>query len=538
MKSNSKQRAGRGELRGAIPLDLAKRRQSQAASIERSKLPIGGNDLDTRLSHLPLTDLGNAERFVARNRGRFMYCSTLGWLVWDGRRWAVGGAEEQVLQGTHQSVRAIQDEARAIQGTRQDIEVDHRRDGTPVMLSDKLAAWGRTSEAAPRLLATAKQAAPYLRVEFERLDADPMRINVLNGTLTIMPRPDAPYVTFHPHEPTNHITKLAPVIYDPNASSPIFDAFLMRVQPDAGMRRFLYQWSGLALTGDTSEQKLVFHYGTGRNGKSVYVEATGHVAGDYAFTIPIETFVDTGRSRRGGEATPDLAMLPGVRMLRTSEPEKGAKLAEGLIKLATGGEPISARHLNKPFFTFKPSFKLTIQGNERPKIDGTDEGIWGRLLLVPWAEFIPKIERDKTLGKKLEGEASGILNRMLSGLCDWLDNGLVVPPEVNAATEAYRADSDPIGRFLETCTRRVPDKRVQSTALHELYSAWARVNGEAPRSHKAFSSALKGRGMSDLKSGVQWWLHLETTARCQDFVDLHGEPLRAEDRYRRYRDGD
>lgn len=530
--------AARGQEADSIPLDLARRRRGRPKLVDREQLPQGEDSLDARLAHFPLTDLGNAERFVERHRGQFLFCQAIGWLAWDGRRWAREGADELVLQGAHRAVRAIQDEANAIRGTRQDAEIDIKKDGSVVMLSDKLAAWGRMSESAPRLSSISKQAAPYLGTAVGDLDADPMRITVLNGTLSISRRSDGPYVVLRPHAPEDRITKLAPVIYDPEAGCPTFEAFLARVQPDPTMRRFLHQWGGLSLTGDTGEQKLVFHHGTGRNGKSVYVDAVGHVAGDYAATILIESFLDTGRARRGGEATPDFAVLPGVRMLRTSEPEKGAKLAEGLIKLATGGEPINARHLNKPFFSFKPAFKLTIQGNDRPKIDGTDEGIWGRLLLVPWGVFIPKAERDRNLGKKLEAEASGILNHLLSGLCDWLDHGLVIPPDVEAATDAYRADSDPLGRFLEACTRKAPGQRVQSTVLHELYAAWARVNGEAPRSQKAFGSALKSRGMADLKSGVQWWLDIETIAMPGDFVDPHGEPWRADDRPRGYRDDD
>ena len=96
------------------------------------------------------------------------------------------------------------------------------------------------------------------------------------------------------------------------------------------------------------------------------IEAIGHVAGDYGKALPIETFLDQGKARNAGQATPDLAILPGVRFLSTSEPERGAKLAEALIKLATGGDPIQARHLRGDYFQFNPQFKLTMSGNYRP----------------------------------------------------------------------------------------------------------------------------------------------------------------------------
>ena len=61
----------------------------------------------------------------------------------------------------------------------------------------------------------------------------------------------------------------------------------------------------------------------------------------------VETFLGHGKARNAGQAKPDLAILPGARMLRTSEPEKNSSLAEPMIKFVTGGEPIQARHLNR-----------------------------------------------------------------------------------------------------------------------------------------------------------------------------------------------
>jgi P4 family phage/plasmid primase-like protien len=272
-------------------------------------------------------------------------------------------------------------------------------------------------------------------------------------------------VTFSDHDPRDLITKLAPVDYDPAAACPLYDKFLGEVQPKPEMRRFLHQWLGLSLTGDVSEQRLAVWWGKGKNGKSVLMDTVAHVAGDYGATTPIETFLAEGKGRNAGQATPDLAVLPGVRMLRTSEPKRNAPLDEALIKLATGGEEIKARHLNRDYFNFYPQFKLTISGNYRPKITGSDEGIWRRVMLVPWTYTVPEESRDRHLFGKLKAEASGILNRLLEGLCDWLDHGLVEPHDVGQATAEYREDSDPLGRFLDTCVRAAPGQRVQSSVL-------------------------------------------------------------------------
>lgn len=486
-------------------------------------------NIDVVLARYPLTDLGNAERFAARHRGKFLHAPELGWLAFDGRRWSLKGAEAKVMLAAHATARAIQTEADAIRRTDDDIIVAEPKGKDPIMLSDRIAAHGRSTEGGQRLTAMVKHAAPYLIVSVDDLDANPWAINVENGTLVVDPHErEGDPIRFRPHDPADLITKLAPVKFDPDARCPRYDRFMDEVQPLENMQRHLHQWGGYGLTGDVQEQKLCFWYGKGRNGKSTLVDAWGFVAGDYGETVPIETFLDQGRGRNAGAATPDLALLPGVRFLRTSEPEKGSKLAEALIKLVTGGEPIQARHLNRDYFKFRPVFKLTMSGNYRPQIAGTDEGIWRRVVLVPWSVTVEKPESH--LHETLRGESSGILNRLLDGLRDYLDNGLVLPREVSDATQAYREDSDPLGRFLSVAVERVQGERVASSRMHAVFVAWAKAMGEREWSPKGLTGAMKERGYSLLRSDGSHWLDVRLIKSEVDFMSPAPPDQRAADR--------
>ena len=490
-----------------------------------------------RLAFFPLTDLGNAERFRERYRGRLLWCPAIGWLAWDGRRWSRDGADELVKIAEHDTVRAIQDEADEVAASGCKDMPDSPKGARDwvfdkdkgILYSDKIARWGRSSEAANKLGALSKRGAPYFAVSIDKLDADKMMINVRNGTLVVRRRDDGDYVQFKQHDPADLITKLAPVEYVPDAQRRVFDAFLAKVQPREEMRTFIQQWLGLSLTGDVTEQLLAFFYGKGGNGKSVLIDAVSFVAGDYGETVPIETFLDHGKARGGGQATPDLAILPGVRFLRTSEPEKGAKLAEAMVKLVTGGEPIQARHLNRDFFKFYPQFKLTMSGNYRPQISGTDEGIWRRVRLVPFGVTIPKEERDIHLPDKLRLEASGILNWLLDGLRTWLDKGLREPEDVLQATAEYRSASDPLGRFLSQCVVDSIGDRVQSSVLHQVYEAWCASAGENAWKNRGFSLAMDERGYKRKQSDVVWWLDIKLVKSVNDFVDHEGKPIRVRD---------
>src|SRR3954466_4845109 len=83
--------------------------------------------------------------------------------------------------------------------------------------------------------------------------------------------------------------------------------------------------------------------------------------------------VESLASRRGDPGVPnDLARLPGVRFVASTETEEGGRLDEAKIKMLTGGDKITARFLHKEWFDFWPTHKLWVQGNYKPVIRGTD----------------------------------------------------------------------------------------------------------------------------------------------------------------------
>lgn len=127
--------------------------------------------LNLRLAReAPCTDLGNAERFRDRNRGRFIYTAAFGWFWWDGQRWSREGVDHKVKIAEHDCVRAIADEARALRGTKHDTVIGRGRAGTRIRRSDELLGWGLASQVASKMEAIARCAAPYLTVEPTNLD--------------------------------------------------------------------------------------------------------------------------------------------------------------------------------------------------------------------------------------------------------------------------------------------------------------------------------------------------------------------------------
>lgn len=498
--------------------------------------------LHGRLARFNRTDLGNAERFRERFGGDFRFSPSLGWLAWDKRRWKMLATEDkgipgEVLAAVYKMVREIRREAWVVRASgaydaeKNPAGLDRTvwdEKGKAKRLSADLLSWADKSESAGKLRCVAGLVQPWLQVETDAFDADPYAINVMNGTLRFRRdkgkagEPNKVAWKIFPHRREDLITKLAPVIFDRNATCPVYDKLFVWAQPQDDMRRYLHQWGGLNLTGEMGEQCLQFWHGGGGNAKSTVIDAWAHAAGDYSTTVGIETFLDQGVKKSGGNPTPDLARLGGVRMLRTSEPEKGAKLAEALIKLVTGGEPMAVRFLNKGFFDLRPLYKLTISGNHWLGIMGTDNGIWRRVKLISWLSQITDAEKDEALPAKLQAEASGIFNRLIAGLLDYLQHGLIEPESVTKATAEYREASDPLGRFLKLCIEPADGVRVQSSKLYQLYKAWCVLSGEKEWSNKGLTQAMLDKGYRKKTSDGVQWLDIRMIREVYDFVDSDG----------------
>ena len=167
-------------------------------------------------------------------------------------------------------------------------------------------------------------------------------------------------------------------------------------------------------------------------------------------SIPMQSLME---QRYGSQQTNDLAHLVGKRLVTASEGERGQKLAESKIKMMTGEDVLSCRHLYRDLFNYKPQFKLWLATNTLPTIVGTDEAIWRRIRVIPFSVTIPPDEQDKTLATRLAAELPGILNWALDGWKLWKEGGLKPPDQVVQSTGNYRTDEQ-LGRAVDRCRLR------------------------------------------------------------------------------------
>ncbi|PLS86578.1 MAG: hypothetical protein CYG60_06515 [Actinobacteria bacterium] len=432
--------------------------------------PSNGHGSTQPTARFNTTDMGNAERFVVRHGADVLYCYPWGrWLVWTGVRYERDDAG-MVHKLGKETVRSIHAEAAA--------EVDDERRKT-------LAKHARASEAESRIKAMLELVKPEVPVSPDALDAAPWLLNTPNGTV------DLRTGELRPHSREDLLTKMAGAEYDPKAPAPEWAAFLERVQPGEELRRFIQRGAGYSASGDTSEQCMFINHGaSGANGKSTFQEALAAALGDYAMRTPTEMLL----AKRGGGVPNDVARLKGARFVAASETEEGRRLAESLVKDLTGQDTVSARFMRAEWFDFKPTHKLWLSTNHKPEIRGTDNAIWRRIRLVPWAVTIPPAEQDRKLSAKLRAELPGILAWIVRGCLEWQREGLRAPDEVRQATAEYRAEMDTLAAFLaDRCVVR-EEARALADKLYQRYAMWCDANGERQEAQKAFVARMTERG--------------------------------------------
>jgi putative DNA primase/helicase len=389
-------------------------------------------------------------------------------------------------------------------------------------LKAKLAAAKRVmafclkSEAAPRLNAMLDLARsePGMPILPGQLDAHPWLLNCANGTL------DLRTGQLREHRREDYLTKLCPTEYHADVPCPLWLRFLDAIfGGDAGLIRFVQRLLGYCLTGDVSEQILPIFHGGGSNGKSVLVnvimEALG---GDYAMKAAHSLLMTS----RGERHPTEVADLFGKRFVVVSETDQGRAMNESLAKDLTGGEPIKARRMREDFWEFRPTHKVILCTNHRPRVTGDDHAIWRRLRLVPYGITFwnpddhpdgeargldPARKQDKNLLGKLRQELPGVLAWCVQGCLDWQRDGLTLPDKVRAATNSYRDEEDQVARFIVERCEMHRDLRVRAGDLYAAYKSWAERGGEEAMSQRKFGERLSQTYERQASNGI-WYVGL------------------------------
>ncbi len=329
-----------------------------------------------------------------------------------------------------------------------------------------------------------KEVQHYVPITPNNLDRHKMLLNSPTGVI------DLNDFSVRKATPQDYFTKSVNANFDKSAKCPLWDKFLERIfDGDKDLIRYVQKVIGYSLTGSTAEQCAFFLYGTGRNGKSTFLDVIRELFGDYARNIQPETIM----IKNNNGINSDIARLKGARLVTTVEPNEGLRLNEGLLKQLTGGDIITARKLYAEEFEFKAEFKLFMATNHKPIIRGTDLGIWRRVHMIPFTVVIPENEVDRQLTEKLMQELDGIFIWALRGVAMYHKEGLKMPHAVQQAVDEYKKEMDVVSRFLDECTEKAFAKSVKASELYTVYVNWCKQNGEWQMPNTKFAKEIIGK---------------------------------------------
>lgn len=414
------------------------------------------------------TDDGLALAFVQAQAGDLRWVERWGrWFEWDGKTWREDGTL-RVFDLTRKFLRRHA-------GRRPERLLDARR----IAAVERLARSDRAVATCP-----------------DQLDAHDWLLNTQAGVL------DLKTGKLQPHDRDLLLTKITSC--GVGGTCPRWEQFLLEVTgDDPDLAGFLQRLAGYCLTGSTREHALFFLYGTGGNGKGVYLNTLRAIMADFAEVSSTDVFT----ASRGERHPTELAALRGARLVVAQEVEEGRRWAEARIKALTGGDPVSARFMRQDFFEYVPNFKLVIAGNHKPRLATVDEAIRRRLHLVPFEVHIPEGRRDLDLGEKLAAEHAGILAWAVRGCLEYLDRGLEAPERVKAATDAYFASQDVMSEFLAECCETGPDFWETPKTMFSAWREFANSQGMRPGRQAEFRDKLEGQGLrqaKDYRRGRHW----------------------------------
>ncbi len=411
-----------------------------------------GRDLARKIE---ISENGVAREFVNQHGANVRFNHTAKkWLVWDGNRWLPD------------DTKLAEDFAREF------IEE----------LSGRCEAKDRKSTTSYKFLRAVEnfsQIDRRITVTSNNLDCNPMLLGTPAGTVDLCTGKLAA------SDPANLITKCVSTAPSDRSDCPRWLKFLNEAtNGDADLIRFLQQFVGYSLTGRVSEHALLFIYGPGGNGKSVFLNTVSAILGDYCRTSAMDTFIASNNDRH----PTDLAMLAGARMVCASETEEGRSWAESRIKQLTGGDKIAARFMRQDFFEFFPQFKMMIIGNHKPRLTNVTEAVRRRFNIIPFIHTPKTIDQD--LEQNLRAEWPGILRWMIDGCLDWQKNGLIRAQVVIDTTQEYFSEQDVVRRWADDCCEMVPTFWEKSGTLYLSWKTWCDQNGEKPNTSKWFGTQL------------------------------------------------
>lgn len=408
----------------------------------------------------PLTEFGNAERMLDKYGAGMMHVHELGaWYIWTGVYWR-RAPDVEIEHWAKQTVMSLIAEVE-----------DHKDDAAEFFKFCALSQQMKMVRAMVSLAASD----PRVTVGVHELDKHTRYMGAQNGVIDLWSG------ALLPPDPALRITKVVACDYVPEAKCPLWEKVLKDVLFEDELVDYVHRLLGYTMLGEPSEHIIVIPFGQGSNGKSTVLGTVRQLMGGYAKSAEAGTFVSDGGGGNTGAAREDVLRLKGARFVYVNEPDEGAELREGSVKTMAGSDGLSARGLySKQTVEFQASWVAYMPTNHKPIVKGNDDGIWRRLVLIPFLASFPEGDPRRVLDldkKLIANESEGIIAWLVKGAISYRKNRLKKAGVVRSACEDYRANMDLLAEWLEESCEFDSSYHVISSALWKSWEEYAKNRG-------------------------------------------------------------
>lgn len=459
------------------------------------------------------SDIGQAKVLAREYEGELAFTDSTDYMRYDGTHWseskqlAVGACEEFLDEQLKEATAVVEKAKKSL--------LDAGIDKDAVMAGGK-ALEKAIDESSEKAFKEFVMASKYYAFVMKRRDmkyvtsalqaAKPMLLKKITDFDNQEFLLNTPKATFDlqdgsskEHSAEDLITKITAVSPDDEGMDLWLSALDSFFCGDAELMDYVQQIVGLSAIGKVYVEALVIAYGEGSNGKSTFWNTIARVLGTYSGTISADALT-VGCKRN---VKPEMAELKGKRLVIAAELEEGMRLNTSIVKQLCSTDEVTAEKKYKDPFKYVPTHTLVLYTNHLPRVGANDDGIWRRLIVIPFnAKITGSSDRKNYADFLYENAGGAVLSWIIEGAEKAIKNKykLKVPKVVEAAINKYRENNDWFSAFVDECCEVDVTLQQKSGEFYQEYRSYCARTGEYTRSTTDFYTALENAGFERKKT--------------------------------------
>ena len=254
-----------------------------------------------------------------------------------------------------------------------------------------------------------------------------------------------------------------------------FYDYITSTLPDEATRNVVQEYCGYTLLNNTRFCTALVMEGEGANGKSVLLEILTALHRNFC-SLRLNELAKFG-----------LAPLIDASLAVSAETPKNG-IFENEFKAAVSGDWITVEKKGQDIITYQPTAKWVIACNTFPVIKDKSDGMYRRLLIVPFDQKFGPDKAIPELAKTLiEEELKEILDWCLEGLQRLLKRGAFAPTEkMERLKREKKEENDSVIRFVQYFEYEISTSFTPKQDIYDAYRAFSIDQGTPACSQTEF----------------------------------------------------